>query len=63
MKINTNLALIVSLIILIGIPLLFLIVSLITGQWLYLLWSIPPSFLAGFTGLIVLRRQSKKGME
>lgn len=43
---NTKVALIVSLCALIVIPGLFLIVSLITGQWKFLLFSVPPALFA-----------------
>ncbi|EPD54118.1 hypothetical protein HMPREF1210_00103 [Paenisporosarcina sp. HGH0030] len=44
---NTKFAVFVSLIILIGFPVLFSFISLFTGNWNYLMWSIPPSFTAG----------------
>jgi hypothetical protein len=60
MESNTRLGLIVSLFILIGFPILFTIVSLMTGQWRYLLFSIPSSFTAGFVSLIFVIHQIKK---
>lgn len=60
MKSNTKLALSVSLFALIGIPVIFLCVSLITGNWKFLLFSIFPAFLAGFTGLTTTLQQMKK---
>lgn len=56
---NTKAALIVSLSALIVIPVFFLIVSLFTGQWKYLLFSIPPSIASGLTGLMLTLRQIK----
>ncbi|MEK3980495.1 hypothetical protein MKY37_15810 [Psychrobacillus sp. FSL K6-2836] len=56
---NTKMALIVSLCALIVVPGLFLVVSLFTGQWKYLLFSIPPSLAAGLTGLLLTLRQIK----
>lgn len=56
---NTKVALIVSLCALIVIPGLFLIVSLITGQWKFLLFSVPPALIAGLTGLNLTIRQIK----
>lgn len=50
---NNKLALFVSLLVLIGFPLAFLIITLITGEWSYFLWSLPPSLLAGITGLMI----------
>lgn len=60
MKSNTKLALSISLFALIGIPLIFLCISLITGNWKFLLFSIFPAFLAGFTGLMATLQQIKK---
>ena len=60
MKKNTKFALVVSLIVLIGFPVLFFFISLFTGNWNYLLWSIPPSFSAGLTGFIITLLQFKK---
>ncbi|WP_427137411.1 hypothetical protein [Psychrobacillus psychrodurans] len=56
---NTKVALIVSLCALIVIPGLFLIVSLITGQWKFFLFSVPPALFAGLTGLNLTIRQIK----
>ncbi|EWG12805.1 hypothetical protein [Cytobacillus firmus] len=50
---NNKLAFFVSLIVLVGFPIVFLFISLFTGEWSYLLWSIPPSLLAGLTGLMI----------
>ncbi|WP_226672363.1 hypothetical protein [Rossellomorea aquimaris] len=64
MENGNRFALIVSLIVLVGFPILFLIVSMYTGQWGYLVWSLPPSFTAGFTGLILTlntRKKERKG--
>jgi hypothetical protein len=60
MKNRNRSALLVSAIVLIGFPILFLIVTLYTGEWRYLMWSLPPSFLAGFTGLIFTLNTMKK---
>jgi hypothetical protein len=43
----------VSLVVLFGNPLFFLVLSHITGRWAFFLISLPPCFLAGFTGFIV----------
>ncbi|WP_246939268.1 hypothetical protein [Bacillus pinisoli] len=58
--ISNKCALVVSLMVLIGFPVFFLVISLCTGQWGYLVWSIPPSFAAGFTGLVITLNQIKK---
>ncbi|MCF6137778.1 hypothetical protein [Pseudalkalibacillus berkeleyi] len=60
MKNNNKVALLVSIIVLVGIPILFLIISISTGKWGYLAWSLPPSFAAGFTGLMITYNQMKK---
>jgi hypothetical protein len=60
MKNNNKIALFVSLIVLVGFPILFLFISLVTGNWGYLAWSIPPSFAAGLTGLMITLNQIKK---
>lgn len=60
MKSNTKLALDVSLFALIGFPLIFLCISLMTDNWKFLYFSIFPSFLAGFTGLLASLQQIKK---
>jgi hypothetical protein len=60
MKNNNVIALMVSLVVLVGFPIIFLFISLFTGQWGYLAWSIPPSLAAGLTGLMISRNQMKK---
>jgi hypothetical protein len=60
MKKSTKFGLFVSLVVLVGFPIFFLFVSILTGQWNYLLWSLPPSFTSGFTCLMVTIRQLKK---
>jgi hypothetical protein len=57
---NNKFALFASLIVLVGFPIIFLFISLLTGQWSYLVWSIPPSFAAGLTGLMITLNQIKK---
>lgn len=56
---NTKLALIISICVLVVVPLLFLCISLFTGQWKYFLFSIPPSLAAGLTGLVLTIQQIK----
>ncbi|WP_078595984.1 hypothetical protein [Evansella clarkii] len=41
---------VISLVVLIGLPLFFLLISIFTGKWGYFLFSIPPSLAAGLTG-------------
>lgn len=59
MKNNITLGLSVSLFVFIGFPIIFLFISLFTGQWNYLIYSIFPSFFAGLTGLIATIKERK----
>ncbi len=45
-------ALAASIFALIGLPLIFLGISLYTGQWYYFLFSLPSGLTAGITGLV-----------
>ncbi|PAV29679.1 hypothetical protein CIL05_09910 [Virgibacillus profundi] len=65
MKNNPKLALIISLIVIVGIPLFFLVLSLITGNWNFFYFSLIPAWFAGFTGVIHSIKQLKeiKGKE
>lgn len=60
MKNNPKFGLLISIIALIGLPVIFLITSLLTGDWNYLLYSIIPSLFAGLTGLMIGVQQLKK---
>ncbi|MFC4408818.1 hypothetical protein ACFOZY_00070 [Chungangia koreensis] len=60
MKSYIKFALSISIFVLIGFPIIFLIISLITGNWLFLISSGIPSFFAGLTGLLVTLHQIKK---
>lgn len=60
MKENKRVALIASLFALIGIPIIFSTVSLYTGNWLFLTYSIMPALAAGLTGLIITILKIKK---
>jgi hypothetical protein len=53
MKTGIKIALFTSLFVLIGFPIIFTVISLLIGDWKYLFYSLPGSFTAGFTGLIV----------
>ncbi|WP_163100366.1 hypothetical protein [Peribacillus alkalitolerans] len=57
---STKLSLYVSLFVLVVFPIIFLVISLITGQWRFLTYSIIPSFFAGLSGLMVSIQQMKK---
>jgi hypothetical protein len=60
MKNNPKLGLSVSLIVLIGLPVIFLLTSLLTGEWNYLKYSLIPSLFAGLTGFMISAQQLKK---
>ncbi|HAF0292629.1 TPA: hypothetical protein G9C53_005036 [Salmonella enterica subsp. enterica serovar Typhimurium var. 5-] len=60
MKSNPKLGLSVSLIVLVGVPVIFLIISLLTKEWNYLVYSIIPSLFAGLTGLMISVHPLKK---
>jgi hypothetical protein len=49
----------ISIDIMIGFPLFFLIVSLLTRKWGFFLWSLAPSFLSGMTGLFAAKNASR----
>jgi hypothetical protein len=59
MKTGNKIALFTALFVLVGLPVIFTAVSLITGNWKYLLYSLPGSFTAGFTSLIVTLKHIK----
>lgn len=63
MGVLTKIALFVSLFVLIGFPMIFMIISMFTDQWMYFLSSLLPSFSAGFFGLIIVWQQFKKEQE
>ncbi|MGG3663786.1 hypothetical protein [Bacillus gobiensis] len=56
---NTIVSLYASLIVLIGFPVVFFTVSLLTKQWGYLIFSIPGSLTAGLTGLLISLQLNK----
>ncbi|KAA0549882.1 hypothetical protein FZW96_00600 [Bacillus sp. BGMRC 2118] len=62
MKSNTTFALFVSLFVLGGFPIIFLLISINSGDWNYFLYSLFPSFFAGLLGLIFSLQQMKKEM-
>ncbi|MGV4968466.1 hypothetical protein ACVB78_22915 [Priestia aryabhattai] len=47
-------------IVLIGFPLIFLIMALVTGEWRYMTWTIPPALMSCWTALFVLRKQEER---
>jgi hypothetical protein len=47
-----------SIFVLVGFPIFFLIVSLLTEKWGYFLWSLPPSFIAGTTGYFTAKKNA-----
>lgn len=60
MKNNPLLAFRVSVLVLIGIPFCFFILSVVTGNWRFFQFSIAPSIIAGLTGLLLARKELKK---
>lgn len=60
MKENKTVALITSLFALMGFPIIFLTVSLYTGNWLFFVFSMAPALAAGLTGLIITIQKIKK---
>jgi hypothetical protein len=60
MKTGTKLALFVALFVLIGFPVIFTFISVMSDNWKYLLYSLPGSFTAGFIGLVVTLQHIKK---
>ncbi|WP_132006273.1 hypothetical protein [Mesobacillus foraminis] len=57
---KNRLALRVSLFVLVGFPLIFLFVSFLTGNWNFLIYSLPSAFAAGFPGFMVAVQQMKQ---
>ena len=60
MKKGTKLGLFLSLVVLIGFPVTFLVVSLLTGDWNWLITSLPASLAAGFMGVWIANREIKE---
>lgn len=63
MKTGTKIALFTALIVLVGFPLIFTVISMTTGDWKFLLYSLPGSFTAGFTSLIVTLKHIREERE
>jgi hypothetical protein len=63
MKTGNKIALFTALFVLVGLPVIFTAVSMITGNWKYLLYSLPGSFTAGFTSLIVTLKHIREERE
>ncbi len=60
---NNKIGLVISIIVLIGTPVFFIGVSYVTGNWKFLIFSLPPTMVAGTTGFIVSLKQIKKEQE
>jgi hypothetical protein len=60
MKKGRKMAMFISLFILIAFPLIFLILSLKTGQWKYITYSLAPILAAGLTGVLLAVRKPKE---
>ena len=63
MKKDTKLGLFLSLFVLIGFPVVFVVISLLTGQWDTFLIGFPASSAAGIMGVWIAIREIKKGTE
>jgi flagellar biosynthesis protein FliR len=59
-KKDTKLGLFLSLSVLIGFPVVFVVISLLTGQWDTFLIGFPASFAAGFMGVWIAIREIKR---
>lgn len=46
-----------TLFVLVGIPLVFLVISLMTGNWGFFVYSLAQSFSAGIMGLILIYKE------
>ncbi|TAA72282.1 hypothetical protein [Planococcus salinarum] len=60
MRNSLKIALFVSLFLLIGFPLIFLIISMFTDQWIYLFSGSVPSMLAGTGAISFILQQNRK---
>lgn len=45
--------------VMLGVPAFFAVISLVTGNWLFLLYSLLPSFLAGMTSFFAAKNTNK----
>lgn len=60
MRNSMKIALFVSLFLLIGFPLIFMIISMFTDQWIYLFSGSVPSMLAGTAAISFILQQNRK---
>ncbi|MEC5425709.1 hypothetical protein QGM71_19760 [Virgibacillus sp. C22-A2] len=60
MKNNPKLTLIVSLLVVVGIPVCFFIVSLATGNWNFFYFSLIPGWVLGIVSVVHSIQQLKK---
>ncbi|QHJ71183.1 hypothetical protein [Planococcus halotolerans] len=56
----SKITLFVSLFLLIGFPMIFMIISMFTDQWIYMFSGSVPSVLAGAFGIFFLIQQYRK---
>ncbi|MCM3610992.1 hypothetical protein M4S82_06975 [Planococcus sp. MERTA32b] len=56
-------ALFVSLFLLIGFPMIFMIISMFTDQWIYMFSGSVPSVLAGTIGIFFIIQQARTAEE
>lgn len=60
MRNSSMIALFVSLFLLIGLPMIFMVITMFTDQWIYLFSGSVPSMLAGTAGIFFTLQQAKK---
>lgn len=59
----SKIALFVSLFLLIGFPMIFMIISMFTDQWIFMFSGSVPAMLAGTFGIFFIVQQEKKSGE
>ncbi|MBM7703537.1 hypothetical protein [Metabacillus iocasae] len=60
MKTGTKIGFVVSIVVLTLFPVIFLLVSWLTGEWRFFWLSLAPTLSAGLTGLLVTLQVMKK---
>jgi len=63
MRSLSKIALFGSLFLLIGFPMIFMIISMFTDEWIYLFSGSLPSAIAGMAGIFIMLQQTKKTEE
>ncbi|MFD1030819.1 hypothetical protein [Metaplanococcus flavidus] len=60
MRNSTMVALFVSLFLLLGFPMIFMILTMFTDQWIYLVFGSVPSIMTGTAGIYFILQHSRK---